>query len=159
MSVTQRAEEPFPNGRLSKRHYLAVHRHLFQDVYDWAGKPRTLRISKDGSAFCYPENIERQLDVLFAKLKAANFLGRLDAEAFASGAAEFLSNLNAIHAFRDGNGRAQAAFLALLAAEAGHPLEFERMDPQAFLAVMVQSFHGKRGPLIGEVRAMIGGGD
>src|ERR1019366_6481621 len=49
----QRADEPLPTGRLSVHHYQAIHRHLFQDVYSWAGTFRTVRISKDGSMFCY----------------------------------------------------------------------------------------------------------
>ena|ERR1700722_8604511 len=46
----QRSAEPLPGGKLSYSHYRAIHRHLFQDVYVWAGKPRTVRISKSGSA-------------------------------------------------------------------------------------------------------------
>jgi cell filamentation protein len=59
-ATTQRADEPLPLGRLSVRHYYAVHRHLFQDVYAWAGRPRTVRLGKAGSAFCYPEHIGRE---------------------------------------------------------------------------------------------------
>ncbi|UQR61366.1 Fic family protein [Bradyrhizobium sp. C-145] len=58
-----------PDGLLSVRHYRAVHHHLFQDVYPWAGKSRTVRISKDGSAFCYPEYIDSQLKQTFARLR------------------------------------------------------------------------------------------
>ena len=50
-----RADEALPGGRLAVPHYKAIHRHLFQDVYAWAGQYRTVRIAKDGSAFCYPE--------------------------------------------------------------------------------------------------------
>ncbi len=45
-----RSEEPLPPGRLSVRHYCAVHHHLFQDVYAWAGKFRTVRLAKGASA-------------------------------------------------------------------------------------------------------------
>ena len=153
--VTQRSEEPLPDGRLSVRQYLAVHRYLFQDVYDWAGKTRRVRTFKDGSPFCYPENIERELKGLFGWLKAQAFLRDRDPAAFARDAAHFLAELNAIHAFRDGNGRAQTAFLALLAADAGHPLDFERMDPEAFLAAMVRSFFGKNDALAAQIEALI----
>jgi cell filamentation protein len=53
-----RAEEPLPHGTLDFIHYKAVHHHLFQDVYQWAGQVRTVRISKGGNPFCFPENIE-----------------------------------------------------------------------------------------------------
>ena len=57
--TTQRASEPLPAGRLGTRHYLAIHRHLFQDVYAWAGRIRTVRIAKDRSMFCYPNRSKR----------------------------------------------------------------------------------------------------
>jgi hypothetical protein len=58
--TAQRADEPFPHGRYGVAHYRAVHRHLFQDVYSWAGKFRTVRLSKGDSTFCYPENIAQE---------------------------------------------------------------------------------------------------
>jgi cell filamentation protein len=55
-----RADEEAAAGDLDYAHFKAIHRHLFQDVYDWAGEARTARISKDNSMFCYPENIESE---------------------------------------------------------------------------------------------------
>src|SRR5579872_2277048 len=52
MITAQRGEEPLPRGRLGYAHYRAIHRHLFQDVFDWAGKPRTVRIAK-GVGICF----------------------------------------------------------------------------------------------------------
>ena len=138
--VTQRSEEPLPGGRLSKTHYLAIHRHLFQDVYAWAGKLRTVRTAKEGHWFCYPEHIATELDRLFGWLKEHDFLRDLSPEQFAAQGAHFLSELNAIHAFREGNGRAQNTFFAVVAAEAGHPIDFDQLDPTAFLDAMVRSF-------------------
>ena len=67
--MLQRAEEPYPVGRLSINHFRAIHRHLFQDVYAWAGRFRTVRISKGGSMFCYPEHIRAETRRLFDQLK------------------------------------------------------------------------------------------
>ncbi len=64
IATAQRADEPLPPGRLSVTQYRAIHRHLFQDVFAWSGKFRTVRINKDGSAFCYPENIAREMNAL-----------------------------------------------------------------------------------------------
>ncbi len=97
-----RAKEALPEGSLDFAHYCAVHRHLFQDVYDWAGTPRTVRISKDGNPFCFPEHIGAQASTLFAELKATNCLKALSTTEFAGHAAHFLAELNAIHAFREG---------------------------------------------------------
>lgn len=59
---------------------------------------------------------------LFLWLKSESFLNNLPADAFAPRAAHFLATLNAIHPFREGNGRTQMAFLSMLASHADHPL-------------------------------------
>ncbi len=61
-AVLNRADEALPAGRMSVSHYRAVHRHLFQDVYPWAGRFRTVRIAKGGSMFCYPEHIPAEMN-------------------------------------------------------------------------------------------------
>jgi cell filamentation protein len=103
--TAQRASEPLPAGRLSYTHYRAIHRHLFQDVYAWAGKVRTIRIAKQGNVFCYPEYIDREMRRLFAELFRQRHLRGLDADSFAKKAELLLAELNAIHPFREGNGR------------------------------------------------------
>ena len=117
-----RSEEPLPNGRLSVRHYRAVHHHLFQDVYEWAGHYRTVRLTKGTSTFCYPENIAGEMASLFGWLKQNHFLRSRSADAIADTAGHFLSELNAVHPFREGNGRTQLTFLALLADRADRGL-------------------------------------
>ena len=137
-----RAEEPLPDGSLDFAHYKAIHHHLFQDVYQWAGQVRTVRISKGGNPFCFPENIGGQANKLFGDLQSAGYLRNLDAQAFAEKAAHFLAELNAIHAFREGNGRSQLTFFALLADYAGYPLKIEKLSPGEMLAAMIASFDG-----------------
>jgi len=155
VSTAQRADEALPDGRLSVSHYRAVHHHLFQDVFVWAGRFRTVRLSKDGSAFCYPENIARQMMSLFADLKRQRHLKGLSPESFAAASAHFLATLNAIHPFREGNGRTQTSFLMLLADRAGHPLKLDRLIPRRFLTAMVESFHGDEQALAAEVHRLI----
>lgn len=154
-NTAQRADEPLPTGRLGVRHYCAIHRHLFQDVYSWAGRFRTVRIAKENSAFCYPEHIAREMDTLFAKLRADQFLENLSAQMFATQGAAFLSTLNAIHPFREGNGRTQTIFFALLAHRAGHTLDLEKLPPNRFLDAMVASFKGNNQPLIKQIEDLI----
>lgn len=143
-----RAEEPLPEGRFGSAHYRAVHRHLFQDVYTWAGRYRTVRTAKGGNWFCFPEHIPQQMNGLFGRLRADNYLAFDDFETFVGRAASFLADLNAIHPFREGNGRAQLAFMHLLAIKAGHPLDFARVDAAGFLRAMVASFGGDLDPLV-----------
>lgn len=135
-----RAEEPLPEGILDFTHYMAVHHHLFQDVCDWAGQVRTARISKGGNPFCFPENIKDQATKLFDDLRATDYLRNLDASAFSAKAAHFLAELNAIHAFREGNGRSQLTFFAMLADHAGHPLNLDKLEAEEMLEAMIASF-------------------
>ena len=139
MSIN-RFSEPLPSGRFSVNHYRFIHHHLFQDVYPWAGKIRNIRISKSGSMFCYPENIKRELTKVFDSLRLSNHLTGLEQNDFVIAAAHVLAELNAIHAFRDGNGRVQLAFLALLSFKAGHQLNFTQLNPGLFLKCMIESF-------------------
>ena len=93
----QRADEPLPIGRLSVHHYRAIHRHLFQDVYPWAGTFRTVRISRDDSMFCYPEHIRSQMRMLFGRLRQERYFRDLTPDEFVRKATTFLVTLNAIH--------------------------------------------------------------
>jgi cell filamentation protein len=151
----ERAAEPLPPGRLSIRHYRAVHRHMFQDVYAWAGRFRTIRIGKGTSMFCYPENIGSEMRRCFAWLKQSAWLRGIEPEAFAQGAARFLTDLNAIHPFREGNGRTQMTFMTLLAEKADHPLALDRLDPEIFLSAMIHGFLGDERPLTAQFRRLI----
>ena len=140
--TAERATQALPTGRLGYGHYRAIHRHLFQDVYAWAGKIRTVRISKEGSTFCYPEHISREMRRLFQDLARERYYKDLDARTFAGKAAHFLAELNAIHPFREGNGRTQLSYLIALAERAGHPLTLEELDPMAILEATIASFGG-----------------
>jgi cell filamentation protein len=153
--TAQRAEELLPRGRLGVRHYQAIHRHLFQDVYAWAGRFRTVRMAKGESVFCYPENIAREMKRAFTELRAADFLRELSAQGFAIGAAHFLADLNAIHPFREGNGRTQLIFLAAVAEHAGHALHPTRLDREAYLTAIVGSFNGDERALAAQLQRAI----
>lgn len=149
-----RSLEPLPTGRLSVSHYRAVHKHLFGDVYVWAGRYRTIRTGKGGNWFCYPENIEREMKRAFLTLQTRQQSSRKSPGAFAMNAAAFLAELNAIHPFHEGNGRTQLSFLALMAASAGYALDLERLEPAAFLAAMIASFHGDERELARQILAL-----
>jgi cell filamentation protein len=151
-----RGEEPLPAGRFSVTHYRAIHRHLFQDVYAWAGRFRTVRISKGGSPFCFPDHIGPQMAILFAGLRRNACLRHRSPEAFVGGAADFLMELNHIHPFREGNGRTQLAFIAALSGHAGHELDFAAFEPEEMLVAMIESYRGKMLLLQGLLARMAG---
>jgi len=143
------------HGALDYAHYKAIHHHLFQDVYDWAGTPRSVRISKVGNPFCYPEHIDKQMEQLFGWLRTKDYLRGLAKPMSAKEAAHFLAELNAIHPFREGNGRTQLSFLTMLAEVAGHPLDLERLDPQGILEATIESFSGNESGLAEQIALLL----
>lgn len=152
---TLRAEEPLPEGSFDAAHYRQVHHHLFQDVYEWAGQYRSVRTSKGGNAFCYPEHIPAQMDALFQGLHRGEVFVERSSDLFLQATARFLGELNAIHPFREGNGRSQMAFIGLLGATFGHPFAFERLSRGTFLQATIDSYFGNREPLLVELRKLL----
>lgn len=148
---TLRAEEPLPDGRFGPTHYRRIHWHLFRDVYRWAGRYRTVRTGKGGNWFCFPEHIDSQMKQLFRRLADHPFILGAEASTFIAAAAEFLAELNAIHPFREGNGRVQLVFIHLLGVRAGHPLHLESIRRETFMPAMVESFHGRLAALTAEL--------
>jgi len=123
-------------------HYKAIHHHLFQDVYHWAGQVRTVRIAKGGNPFCFPRISKDRRTNCSAICNRQTIFEVSIRKTFADKAAHFLAELNAIHACREGNGRSQLTFFALLADHAGYPLKIEKLNPDEMLAAMIASFDG-----------------
>lgn len=151
-----RAREELPDATFDFEHYRTLHRHFFQDVYDWAGDVRTIRTGKGDNWFCYPEYIESEAGRVFRELVARNCLADCaDRDEFARGAAWFLSEINAVHPFREGNGRIQLVFLTLLARNAGYKVNERKLRAKPFLHAMIQSFGGHLDPLVSEIRRIL----
>jgi cell filamentation protein len=92
---------------------------------------------------------------LFEGLRRDNNLRGLSAQEFTRRAASFLATLNHVHAFRDGNGRSQLAFMSLLAKTAGHPPHLARIIPDDFLAAMIQGFRGDEKLLVEQINRLL----
>ena len=114
-----------------------------------------MRISKQNNPFCFPEHIHAQANKLFAELEAGKHLEGLSTNEFAERAAHFLAELNAIHAFREGNGRAQLTFFAMLANRAGQTVDFEKLDSGAMLKAMIASFDGNEARLKAVIERLV----
>jgi cell filamentation protein len=150
-----RADEALPGGVLDYEHYKAIHYHLFQDIYEWAGRARSVRIGKGGNWFCYPEYIDREMDRIFAMLAASGHLVGMSAGDFAIGAAHIIGEVNAVHPFREGNGRTQLTLLTILAENAGFPFNDDVLDHDRVIDAMIRSFAGDETPLVGLIRNIV----
>lgn len=119
--------------------YRALHKHLFQDLYEWAGQDRTVNIAKNGSSFAAVPYLARELDKLFADMDSRNGLRGLPRDEFFDRLGNHINEINAIHPFREGNGRAMRLHAAQIAREAGHPIRIAAIDKDAW---MEASRHG-----------------
>lgn len=145
-------------GNFDLAHLRAIHQHLFQDVYAWAGELRTVDISRGTSRFASFGLIEVYLGVQLNGLAGEDFLRDLAPESFVSRLAHYLAEINAAHPFREGNGRVQRAFCAQLADQAGYFIDFQTIDQVAMYDVMIASFNGDEKPLarlLGEITAIV----
>ena len=128
---------PLP-GSFDLKHLCGIHRFLFGDIYPWAGQRRTVLISRT-SPFAAPEHIESSADGLFRKLRAERLLVNLDRTSFLARFAYYFGEVNALHPFREGNGRAQRAFFRQLALQAGWHVEFDVIAKEPFYEACRQS--------------------
>jgi cell filamentation protein len=149
--VSQRIAEGAPHGDFDLAHLQAIHRHLFQDIYDWAGELRIVEISKDGHQFQFRRFIETGTAEVRRRLGASRFLRGLDLPAFAVGAGEIIGDVNYVHPFRDGNGRTQLQYLLQLAERADHPLDLTQLNPAAWLAASSAAHRGDYSPIAAEI--------
>ena len=145
-AVALQATLPLSEGAYDVAHYCRLHQHLFGLVYPWAGTFRKVRISKAGSMFCYPEHIAAEIDRVFSLLNFGS-ADLTDRHTFVTRMTEFLTELNAIHPFREGNGRTQFAFLMQIATALGQRVTPEAVPPETFLQAMIASFQGDTKPL------------
>lgn len=132
-------ERPLP-GLFDIEHLQGIHRFLFQDVYAWAGEFRTVDIAKGNSYFAHVLCIESTLKGLFEKLSKEQHLRAVNQERLAGRVAEILGTLNAVHAFREGNGRTQREFVRELAHKNGYWIDWSKVAQEELYEASEASF-------------------
>lgn len=111
-------------------HIKALHGHLFQDVYPWAGEPRTggmHRIDDLAHPFAAPEEFEAAWTEISQVVKDAGRWQGAAREDIVHDFPAVFTAANIVHAFREGNGRAQREFMQQLAGQAGYRLDWKQM--------------------------------
>lgn len=145
--VYLRQAEDIPGGDFDLSHLCAIHRHLFQDVFDWAGQIRTVEISKDGNQFQFQRFIETGMADVYRRIQAHDYLRNLVPDDFAGLAGEILGDINYVHPFREGNGRTQLHFIKQLAARADHSLDLTKIEKDAWMEASRQAHQANYQPL------------
>lgn len=140
------ARSPLP-GNYDLAHLKAFHRCIFGDIYEWAGELRSVAIAKGDSLFALPDHIETFLTGVFDELAGEAHLRGLDRPQFLDRIVHYHAELNAAHPFREGNGRAQRAFLGQLARDAGYTLAWQRLERERNIDAARASRRGENSPL------------
>lgn len=130
LKVSKRIEELFekPIKIKNSESLLKIHNYLFQDVYNWAGKVRTVNISKNGKPFFDGERFDNAFSYVNTLILDYRKINKTDIKQVAEKLAEILDNVDFLHPFREGNGRTQREFLRLLALEKGLELNLNPAD-------------------------------
>lgn len=136
----QLARETLP-GEYNLAHLQAFHRVLFQDVYEWAGKTRTVDIIKGNARFCGWHYVEDEVSALLGRLERDNWFLGLRRPKFIELLAYYYGEINARHPFREGNGRTQRAFLRQLSAAAGWRLDWSALSKEDNITASSNNFH------------------
>lgn len=138
-----------PPSILDFDYLLSLHGTLFGDIYDFAGQVRTVNISKPDSPvpFAYADYIEPYSKQIFSELKTRHYLTGLDKSDFIANLAWLSSELNALHPFREGNGRTIRLFLDQICTNAGYVIDFNSATREEILAADRAAFAGDLAPL------------
>ncbi|MGR7524309.1 putative adenosine monophosphate-protein transferase Fic [Klebsiella aerogenes] len=120
-----------PRGR-GLPHLCAIHRQLYQDLFDWAGKLREIDIYQGDTPFCHFAWIEKEGNALMRKLEEEDYLCELPWETFVERLSWYYGEINVLHPFRLGNGLTQRIFFEQLAIHAGYLLDWRGIEPDAW---------------------------
>ena len=126
-------------GKFDLKHLQAIHKYIFQDVYEWAGEIRKVDIAK-GNIFCNVRFLPGQAAEIFGKLKEEDYLQGLEEEDIIGRLAYYFSEINALHPFREGNGRSQREFIRCLALHNGYVLNFANASKEEMMKASEDSF-------------------
>ena len=141
LRTTQALLEPI-HGKFDFTHLKNIHKFLFNDIYEWAGEIRTVNISK-GNSFCQALYIEQEIEKVFVNLKKEKFLdGVTEKSDLAKRLSYYMGEINAVHPFREGNGRTQRLFITYLDRRQGWDLQFANIQPKEMIDASYNSFIG-----------------
>lgn len=150
-----------PSGNFDTAHLKAIHRYIFQDVYEWAGHTRNESpvvdgqrvepvggLFQGGTSFLPGSRIEMGLNEALRPIADPPALSKATPEQFAERAAKVLSEPNYVHPFREGNGRAQEAFISELGRHYGHAIDFSLITMPRMIEASIETTNDPSSPLM-----------
>ena len=109
----------------------AIHRHIFEDIFVWAGKYRSIPIFKEelvlprySIPYSEPRNIKRDLETCISRIKSIDW-NSMDIDELSMRFAREMALLWKVHPFRDGNTRTVLSYSYIVAKKLGFPFDME----------------------------------
>ncbi len=127
-------------GKFDFKHLKNIHHFIFQDIFDWAGEIRTIDIGKN-NLFCRAQFIESYAESVFKDFYKSCYENRYDKTKYIKCLAEHYADLNALHPFREGNGRTQREFTRELCLKCGYVFDLTQTTGREMLDASIQSFN------------------
>ena len=127
-------------GNFDFNHLKKIHKFIFQDLYDWAGKERTCEIGK-GNLFCLTEYIQSYANTVFKKYFPQCYSNKNSIEDFINVFSNNYADLNALHPFREGNGRTQREFARCVCLKCGYDFDLSVTTHEKMLEASILSFN------------------
>ena len=130
-------EIEFDSPPYDLNYFQSLHRQVFADVFEWAGELRSIDMSKGTTRFCTCKRIAPEANKLFQRLADENYFEGYEREAFVAAIAAFYIELNMVHPFREGNGRAQRLLFEHIIINAGFEFDLEGITQQEWVAANI----------------------
>lgn len=138
------------------KHLKSIHHHLFQDLYTWAGKPRSYDMRKSGDEFTPAKYLPKYEAQVFSRSIAfSNSSQRPNIDKAATKLASCLGIINTYHPFPEGNGRAQRIFISQLANIFQYSINWDAAHPWEIVETSRQVHAGNYEPLKNLIRRII----
>ena len=129
-------------GSFDFSHYKAIHKYLFNELYEWAGEIRTVNMSKKGTNFVDVSEIESVASACFKRLQDENYFKNQEFDDFVEDIVDFYCTTNMLHPFREGNGRTQRIFISQLIQFNGYSIDFDKIDTDELMMATIQAANG-----------------
>lgn len=126
-------------GNFDLKHFVSIHKHIFEDLYNFAGLFRTENIAKGNFSFAEWNYIEDELNRILQELIKEKYLENMDKGQLANRLAYYMSELNVLHPFREGNGRTIREFIRQLAYKNNYILDLRKIKPKDLLNATIKS--------------------
>lgn len=125
----------------------AIHKALFSDLYPWAGELRTIDISKGNTRFCSYSRIKIEAEKLFKSVDYGRSLAELKRDDLVKSSSELYADLNVVHPFREGNGRAQRILFEHIIINCGFEIDWSLIDQDEWLNANIAGYYCNYHPM------------